>query len=91
DKQTAGARANNFIGDVSYGKGEYKEALSIYAATVSAYKTTADEISEALYKMAYCYYKLGAKDQAGKYADMVVSRYPDSQWAANAKTLKGGL
>ena len=39
-------------------KGEYKEALQNYAATVSGYKATPDEISEALYKLAYCYYKL---------------------------------
>lgn len=91
DKAVAGARANNFIGDIAYGKGEYKEALQNYAATVSGYKATPDEISEALYKLAYCYYKLGAKEQAVKYVDMVISRYPDSEWAGNAKALKGGL
>lgn len=91
DKTTAGARANNFIADVTYGTGDYKEALQIYAKTVSEYKAGVQEISEALYKMAYCYYKLGAKEQAAKYADMVISRYPDSQWAGNARTLKGGL
>jgi TolA-binding protein len=48
-------------------------------------------MSEALYKLAYCYYKLGAKEQAEKYVDMVISRYPNSQWMGNAKTLKGGL
>lgn len=91
DKFTAGARANNFIADTMYDKGEYKEALQMYAATISEYKTGAEEISEALYKLAYCYYKLGAKEQATKYVDMVISRYPDSQWSGNARTLKGGL
>ena len=91
DKSVAGARANNFIADTMYDKGEYKEALQMYAATVSEYKADAGEISEALYKLAYCYYKLGAKEQAAKYADMVISRYPDSQWSGNARTLKGGL
>lgn len=91
DKTVAGARANNFIADITYGKGEYKDALQIYAATVSEYKAGVDEISEALYKLAYCYYKLGAKEQAAKYVDMVISRYPDSQWSGNARTLKGGL
>ena len=91
DKGVAGARANNFIGDIAYGKGEYKNALQYYAMTISEYKPTADEMSEALYKLAYCYYKLGAKEQAEKYVDMVISRYPNSQWMGNAKTLKGGL
>ncbi len=90
DSGVVGARANNFLADLDYNKGDYKTAAISYAGTLK-YKATDTEHSEAVYKVAYCYYKLGVMVQAVKYLEILQERYPQSKWVENAKSLKESI
>lgn len=91
DRGNVGAAANNFLGDIEYTAERYKEALVLYADTISKYQSNDDLCSEALYKIAYSYHKLGGREQAEKYLDLLMEKYPQSRWVTNAQTLKENM
>lgn len=87
DKNRAGALANNFIGDIEFNNDKFREALVIYAATISGYSPDNETAAEALYKTAYCYHKLGSNEQALRILETLNQRFPQSRWKPNAEAL----
>ncbi|HOF00754.1 MAG TPA: tetratricopeptide repeat protein [Spirochaetota bacterium] len=84
DKERLGARANNILGNIELDKNAYEEAARIYLKTATAFVPDADAAGEALYKAAYCYFKLDKPKLTQTLVDKLKKDFAGSEW-----TLKG--
>jgi TolA-binding protein len=64
----------------------FTEAIKQYGNIFYVYKY-AELYPQALYGLAYCYYKTGANDSAKKYLSRITERYPGTDMANKAKDL----
>lgn len=78
----------NFIADISFKAGDYPEALELFSKTVKSYKNNDETASEALYKIAFCYNKLGKTEPALKIISSLKQKYPSSEWTKKAAGLE---
>ncbi|MFN7038240.1 MAG: outer membrane protein assembly factor BamD [Alphaproteobacteria bacterium] len=60
-------------------KGEILAAINRFNIVIKDYQTTA-HIEEALFRLVEGYLKLGIKDEAQKYAQILGYNYPNSKW-----------
>ncbi|MCT4634763.1 MAG: outer membrane protein assembly factor BamD [Rickettsiales bacterium] len=67
------------IGRFYLQKGDVIAAINRFKVVVDQYQTTT-HIEEALYRLSMCYYSLGVKVQAKRYAAVLGDNYPDSKW-----------
>lgn len=84
DKERYGARANNILGNIELEKNSYEEAARIYLKTATAFVPDADAAGEALYKAAYCYFKLDKPKLTQALVDKLKKDFAGGEW-----TLKG--
>ncbi|MBP7553956.1 MAG: tetratricopeptide repeat protein [Spirochaetes bacterium] len=84
DKERYGARANNILGNLELEKNAYEEAARIYLKTATAFVPDADAAGEALYKAAYCYFKLDKPKLTQALVDKLKKDFAESEW-----TVKG--
>jgi outer membrane protein assembly factor BamD len=67
------------IGRFYLKKAEVISAINRFKKVVDEYQTTT-HIEEALYRLSACYYSLGVKIEAKRYAAVLGSNYPSSKW-----------
>lgn len=67
------------IGRFYLKKGEIISAINRFKKVVDVFQTTT-HIEEALYRLSACYYSLGVKTEAQKYAAVLGDNYPESKW-----------
>lgn len=83
----AGELADNalyWIGETWFAAGKYSEAMKFYRRVTSEYSES-NKASDALFKTALSFEKLGDLGVAKSTLDEVISRYPYSAAAASAK------
>ncbi len=61
-------------------------AINRFQSIIEHYQTTS-HTPEALYRLVESFEILGLRDEAKKYASVLVFNYPDSSWASHAKQL----
>src|SRR5205085_10970541 len=90
-EREVGARARFMMGEVLFGKKDYKEAVRNYfkVAYGYGYPAAPDPIKKwqanSVYEAAICFENLNLKEQALKSYKEVVEKYPQSERAADAK------
>ena len=80
DSKVIGSSANIFLGDDERDNKNYKQAIEIYLITISTYKTTKEIKAQALYKAAFCYFKLEQFSASNKIILKLKSNFPNSTW-----------
>ena len=68
---------------------EYLAAINRFRTVVEKYQTTS-HTPEALHRLVECYLKLGAEDQAKRYAAVLGYNYPQSSWYRDSYALMNG-
>jgi tetratricopeptide (TPR) repeat protein len=90
DKGVTGSRALMALADDKMLYNLYNEAIDL-CLNILIYKTTAEIKAEALYKTAYCYFKLNDIEAVKKVLVKLYNTYPDSSWIQKAKDLEAGI
>ncbi len=88
DSNVTGSLANMILGDEKLEINEYIEAIKIFLNTITNYKTTNEVKAEALYKIAFCNYKLDDIEQAKKVIERLKINFKDSVWTQKAIELE---
>ncbi len=80
--------ANNILGDMELDKNSYLDAAKLYLKTLSIGNVSENAAAEALYKAAYCYFKLESNNNAIKLIDRLKKNFPNSEWTNKAIELE---
>jgi tol-pal system protein YbgF len=80
------AAAQNHIGEAYYRQRDYQQAMAEFQKTVDGY-TRAAQVSEALLKIGLCQRELGDAARAKASWEQVVTQFPKSDAARQARTL----
>lgn len=82
-----GALAHNaqyWVGEAVYVTRDFRAALNEFGKVASDYPQSA-KVPDALLKIGYCYYELGAHAKAREVLSQVASRYPNTTVAKSAE------
>ncbi|MCG8572393.1 MAG: tetratricopeptide repeat protein, partial [Spirochaetes bacterium] len=82
------AKANNYLADLEYKQLHYQQALAGFSLTISQFQPDSETLAEALYKAAFCYYKLGDQPAAQKVINTLKTKISDSPWTTKAIELE---
>lgn len=88
DKSSTGAKALLLYADISIKMDDYKKALSLIIQFLDRGRDVAYLYPEALYKMAFCYYKIDERENFSKVINRLKSNYQSSEWTEKAKELE---
>lgn len=87
DKSDIGAEATLELADLYRAEGNNLEAVKLYGNLFTSYKVDAF-YPRALYGLADSNLKIGNTENAQKYIQSLQDKYPGSEWAEKAKTLR---
>ena len=88
DSKVIGSTANQILGDEELDKKNYEKAVKLYLNTLSSYRTTKKIKAEALYKSAFCYFKLGNNKSSKTILKKLRSDFSDTKWAKKGLELE---
>jgi len=78
--------AQYWLAESSYAQRNFKQSINHYSSLLDKYKNSPKR-SEAILKIAYCYYELGKLKSAKGRLNELIKNYPNSTEAGQAKRL----
>ena len=80
------AQASFELGEIYRNQGKYSEALDYYGSIFYVYKFQA-LYEQSLYWFAYCSYQMNNAKEAVPILNLLIQKYPSSEWATKGKEL----
>jgi tetratricopeptide (TPR) repeat protein len=83
-----GARSTLVIADEQLAAGNFSEGAKLYLKIITAYKSNREVQAEALYKAAFCYFKLENYPAMKKITAKLNNSFSNTEWVERARDLE---